>query len=145
MRGGIRARWLTLPCLLGLAAGILLAGCTAPVPDGGQGPGQPTVTTTTPAGLPSYLVHVPGEDHGTVLLIGRSNCPWCLRTKDLLANLSVGYYWVDLNTLDEAETAEVINSLGMCGQLESVPVLVINNQPPCIVGFQEERIREALE
>jgi glutaredoxin len=90
------------------------------------------------------MVHVAGEDHGAVILVGRSTCPWCMKTKDLLANLSVGYYWIDLNTLNEAETAEVMDALGICGPTNSVPILVIHGDR-CIIGFQEEQIREVLK
>jgi glutaredoxin len=88
------------------------------------------------------MVHISGTDRGTVLLIGRSTCPWCLKTKELLANLSVGYYWIDLNTLNEAQTAEVLDAVRVCSQTNSVPLLLVNGR--CIIGYEEEQIREAL-
>ena len=127
-------------CLLVLGAGLaLLAGCTgtAPSPEQGSGP-----AVTTPA-VPSWVVHVPGNDRGSVLLVGRTTCPWCLKTKELLGNLTVDYYWVDLDTLDNAETAEVMKAIRVCGEVSGVPILVIDGEQ-CIVGFQEARIREAL-
>ena len=61
-----------LICALLLAAGLLfLAGCTATAPQGGAAP--------TPAGLQSKMVHVTGNDHGVILLVGRSTCPWCAK------------------------------------------------------------------
>jgi len=127
-----------LVCALLLAAGLFfLAGCTATSPSGGAAP------TPTPAGLQSKMVHITGNDRGVVLLIGRSTCPWCLKTKEFLANLSVDYYWVDLNTLDEAETAQVMSSLKICSDTSAVPILLINGDK-CIVGYQEEQIREAV-
>jgi glutaredoxin len=89
------------------------------------------------------MVYVPGNDHGVVLLVGRSSCPHCQDTKKLLANLSVGYYWVDLDRLDEANTTQVIGAVSFCGQVNAVPILVINNKPPCIIGYQEDAIRRA--
>lgn len=125
-----------LICALFLAAGLLLlAGCTATTPSSGAAP--------TPSGLQSKIVHVTGNDRGTLLLIGRSTCPWCMKEKELFANLSVDYYWVDLNILDGAETAKVIADIKVCGQASSVPILVINGQK-CIIGYQEEQIREVL-
>jgi glutaredoxin len=67
-----------------------------------------------------------------------------MKTKDLLANLSVDYYWIDLNTLDEAETAQVMDAIGLCGETSAVPILVIRGDR-CIVGYQEEQIREVLK
>ena len=103
-------------------------------------PSPPAAAST----VPSYMVYVPGNDHGNVLLVGRSSCPHCQDTKRLLANLSVGYYWVDLDSLDQVNTMEIFSRLKFCGQLDFVPILVINNSPPCIIGFNETRIREAL-
>jgi glutaredoxin len=94
--------------------------------------------------VPSYMAYVPGNDHGAILLVGRSSCPHCQATKNLLATLNIGYYWVDLDSLDQANTTQVMRAIGFCGQVEYVPVLVINNRPPCIIGFNETRIREAL-
>jgi glutaredoxin-like protein NrdH len=122
-----------LICALLLAAGLIfLAGCTATAPSGGAA-----------TGVQSKIVHVTGNDRGTLLLIGRSTCPWCMKEKELFANLSVDYYWVDLNILDEAETAQVIADIKVCGQTSSVPILIINGQK-CIIGYQEEQIREAV-
>jgi glutaredoxin len=125
--------------LLGTAL-LLLAGCTGTAPSPDQG-SQPTVTT--PA-IPSYVVHVPGTDRGSLLLVGRATCPWCMKTKELLGEMAVDFYWVDLDTLDQTETARVMDAVRVCGQVNSVPVLVINGDR-CIVGFNETRIREALQ
>jgi glutaredoxin len=89
------------------------------------------------------MVHVEGRDRGVVLLVGRTTCPWCLKAKELLSNLSVSYYWIDLNTLDEGNTTRVMEAIRVCGQTSSVPILVIDGQR-CIIGFQEDQIREAL-
>jgi glutaredoxin-like protein NrdH len=127
-----------LICALLLAAGLLfLAGCTATSPPGGA------ATVPSPTGLQSKIVHVTGNDRGVILLVGRSTCPWCAKDKELLANLSVDYYWVDLDILDQVETVQVMDSTRICGQTNSVPLLVINGQT-CIIGYQEDRIREAV-
>jgi glutaredoxin len=129
---------LALLALAVLGSALLLAGCTATSPS--PSPGTPAVTT--PA-VPSYMVHVAGENRGVVILVGRTTCPWCLKEKELLANLSVDYYWIDLNTLDQASTTEVMSALRVCGQTSSVPILIIDGAT-CIVGYQEKEIREAL-
>jgi glutaredoxin len=142
-----------LTCALILAAGFLfLAGCIATSPSGGAVPAttpglSPTLATTattpTLTSLQSKIVQVPGNDKGTVILVGRSTCPWCQKTKALLGNMSVGYYWIDLNNLDQAETAQVMSALTICSDTSAVPILVINGQK-CIVGYEEDQIRQAL-
>src|SRR5512136_901609 len=120
--------------LLSLALGALLVlpGCMATTP--------PAPATS----YPSYVMHIPGNNHGTVLLVGRTSCPHCHDARVFLANLSIDYYWIDTDTLDQANITQVLNSLkGVCSQIESVPILVVNNQQ-CIIGFDETRYREAL-
>jgi len=132
-----------LLCAIALAGALILAGCTATAPSPSQATQAPPVAVTTAPALPSYMVHVEGRDRGVILLVGRSTCPWCMKTKELLANLSVGYYWIDLETLNEAETAQVISAISVCGQTNSVPILIVNGNR-CIVGYQEDQIREAV-
>ncbi|HVN66038.1 MAG TPA: glutaredoxin domain-containing protein [Methanomicrobiales archaeon] len=107
------------------------------------GPLSPAPSTTGPS-VPSYVEYVPGADHGVVLLVGRSTCPHCQEDKKLLGEMNVGYYWVDLNTLDQANTTQVLNAISFCGDLSAVPILIINNRPPCIIGYNATRIRGAL-
>jgi glutaredoxin-like protein NrdH len=128
-----------LLALLVLGAALLLAGCTATAPSPAPGTGP---AVTTPA-VPSYMVHVAGKDRGIVLLVGRTTCPWCMKAKEFLGNLGVDYYWIDLNTLDEANTTRVMEAVRVCGEVNSVPILVINGQR-CIIGYQEDQIRGAL-
>jgi len=130
----------TVPaCALLLAAVLLLllAGCTILTSSGGAVPAQ------APSGIQSRIVHVSGEDRGVLILVGRSTCPWCMKDKSLLTNLSVDYFWIDLDSLNETETAVVMDSIRVCGQMNELPVLVINGQR-CIIGYQEAKIREAL-
>jgi glutaredoxin len=131
-----------LLCLVVLAAAglILFAGCTTS-PGGGQG--QPAVTATPV--VPSYVVHVPGgSNRGLVLLVGRSDCPHCRNAKAILANLSVDYYWIDLLTLDQANTSEVLKAVSVCKDTRYVPMLIVNGEK-CVVGDNEQQILEALK
>jgi glutaredoxin/predicted small secreted protein len=128
-----------LACLFLLATGLLLAGCTTT-----PGGGQPVATTTTPS-LPSYVVHVTGGiNRGFVLLVGMSTCPHCQAAKALLANMSIDYYWIDLNTLSGAENTEVLQALRVCKDTQFVPMLIVRGET-CIIGDNETEIREALK
>ena len=128
-------------CLLVIAASalVLFAGCTT---SPGSGQGQPVVTATL--AIPSYVVHVPGgSNRGLVLLVGRSDCPHCQNAKVILANLSVDYYWIDLLTLDQTNTSEVLKAVSVCKDTRYVPMLIVNGEK-CVVGDNEQQIREAL-
>ena len=126
-----KAPALVLLALCALGAVLVLPGCMASAP------------STTPA-LPSYVVHVPGGTvRGLVLLVGRSDCPHCQNAKAILANLSVDYYWIDLKTLDQANTTEVMRAVTACKDTRYVPMLVVNGAK-CVVGDDEQQIREAL-
>ncbi|HTY52195.1 MAG TPA: glutaredoxin domain-containing protein [Methanomicrobiales archaeon] len=127
--------------LVGVAGLALAAGCITPPPGSGQGgPG----VTPTPS-LPQYVVHVPGAvDRGFVLLVGRSTCPHCQATEQLLANMSIDYYWIDLNTLDEANTTDVLKAVSVCSSTQYVPMLIVRGRT-CIIGDNETEIREALK
>ena len=128
-----------LPLLLVIAAAslVLLAGCIT-APPGGQG--QPAVTP----GIPSYVQHMPGAvDRGSVLLVGRSSCPHCQNAKKILANLSVDYYWIDSDTLDQANSTKVLQAVSVCSDTSYVPMLVVRGEK-CVIGDNETEIRSAL-
>jgi len=39
--------------------------------------------------------HVQGKNVGHIMLYALSTCPWCRKTKQLLSDLGVDYYYVD--------------------------------------------------
>jgi glutaredoxin-like protein NrdH len=90
------------------------------------------------------LEHVPGKKVGDIKLYALSTCPWCRKTKKLLDDLGVEYYFedVDLQTAEEKEKARVILKKWNPGF--SFPTLVINDSK-CIIGFKEQEIKDALK
>lgn len=90
------------------------------------------------------IEHVSGKNAGQVMLYALSTCGWCRKTRNLLENLGVeyNYTYVDLLPVDEKEkTMKVVEKWNPAC---SFPTLVINNNK-CIIGFQEDAIREALK
>jgi len=88
--------------------------------------------------------HVEGKNLGYLMLYALSTCPWCKKTKQLLGEMGVEYYYadVDLMTADEKDkTMRIVEKWNPRG---SFPTLVINDNK-CIVGFQEDEIRKALK
>jgi len=88
--------------------------------------------------------HVPGNNMGRTMLYALSTCPWCQKTKKLLNELGVEYYYIDVDYLDGAEKEKVMNDVKKWNPACSFPTLVLNDKK-CIVGFKENEIREALK
>jgi glutaredoxin len=86
---------------------------------------------------------VDGQDRGDVFLYALSTCVWCRRTKALLQELGVAYRYVDVDLVPPEEQEEVMAQVRRWNPHENFPTLVIRNER-VIIGYQPERIREAL-
>ncbi|MFW6122094.1 MAG: glutaredoxin family protein [Petrotogales bacterium] len=89
------------------------------------------------------MEHVEGENKGNVMLYAISTCGWCKKTKKLLRNLGVAYNFVDMDLLDDDEKKEVEKEVKECNPKLTYPTLKVNDD--CILGFKEDKIKEALE
>ena len=89
------------------------------------------------------MKQVTGKKKGDVLLYALSTCGWCRKTKDLLGDLGVEYRYIDVDLLDSEAKSEAIKEITDWNPRCSFPTLVINNDR-CIVGYQADKIREAL-
>jgi glutaredoxin-like protein NrdH len=90
------------------------------------------------------MEHVAGRNSGDIKVFALSTCPWCRKTKQLLNDLGVEYYFVDVDLLTGQDRENTISAIRKWNQSISFPTLVINNSK-CIVGFKENEIREALK
>jgi len=90
------------------------------------------------------LEHIPGKNAGKIVLYALSTCPWCNKTKKLLNDLGVDYYYTNVDLLGEVEKAQVMDTVEKWNPSCSFPTTVINDNK-CIVGFKEDEIREALK
>jgi glutaredoxin len=88
------------------------------------------------------IEHVKGKNAGSIMLYALSTCGWCRKTKALLTQLGVDYSYTDVDLLEGAEKENVMNIVRKWNPSCSFPTLVINNK--CIVGFQEDAIRGAV-
>ena len=88
--------------------------------------------------------HVDGEDRGKVILYALSTCGWCRKTKNLLNELGVEYYYIDVDLLQGKNKENARKKVMEWNPQCSFPTLVINDEN-CIIGFDEEKIRGALE
>lgn len=87
---------------------------------------------------------IDGKDRGKVTMYALSTCVWCKKTKKLLQEMGVNYSYIDMDQLDEDVKDKYIKELKNWNPSCSYPTLVINDKD-CIVGFEEEKIREALK
>ena len=89
------------------------------------------------------MKHVDGEKRSDLVLYALSTCVWCKKTKAFLGDLRVGYDYVNVDELAGQEREQVIAELQRWNPKCSFPSLVINSDT-CVVGYDEEKIREAL-
>ncbi len=90
------------------------------------------------------MTHVKGKDKGKIRLFALSTCGWCRKTKNLLGEMGVDYSFVDVDLLEEEEKQKAMEEIGRWNPRSSFPTLIINDEK-CIVGFDESKIREALQ
>ena len=88
--------------------------------------------------------HVDGKDKGLIQLYALSTCVWCRKTKKLLDSLKVAYDFVYTDLLDSEKRDEVLDEIEKWNPRVSFPTVVIKNKK-AIVGFKEDKIREALD
>jgi glutaredoxin-like protein NrdH len=87
--------------------------------------------------------HVEGKNKGHVVLYALSTCAWCKKTKKLLNNMGVEYYYVDTDLLKGEELDKTVKKIKEWNPRCSFPTMVINDDT-CIVGYDEARIKEVL-
>ena len=88
---------------------------------------------------------VPGskKDH-KVMIFTLTTCGWCKKTKKLFKDLDVEYEYVDIDTLKGEEREKVRAELRKHNPRMSAPTVVIDDGKNVIVGFDEQKVREAL-
>ena len=84
--------------------------------------------------------HVSGNSKGRIILYALSTCVWCRKTKQLLDQLGVEYNYVALDLLEGEEKTKATEEVKNLNPRCSFPTLAIGGK--CIVGFNEQRIRE---
>lgn len=90
-------------------------------------------------------VRVPGRNaKHRVLMYALSTCAWCKRAKKFLIDNSIEYEYVDVDVCSREERERIKRDILSRGGRLSYPTIVIDNRI-LITGFQEDKIREALE
>ena len=87
--------------------------------------------------------HVKGKDKGKLMLYALSTCGWCHKTKELLKDLGVEYYYIFVDQLEDSDKEKQMREVSKYNPHRSFPTHIINNDK-CIVGFKEDEIKEVL-
>ncbi len=90
------------------------------------------------------MEHVEGKKTSRIVVYALSTCPWCQKTKKLLNDLGVEYYFTDVDLANPQEKEKLLDTVRKWNPACSFPTLVVNDQK-CIVGFKEQEIREAVK
>lgn len=89
------------------------------------------------------LIHIEGKNKGKIILYGLSTCIWCKKTKQLLDEIGVDYYYVFVDQLGDEERKKIIDEIKKWNPQCSFPTTVINDNK-CITGFKEDKLVEEL-
>jgi len=89
--------------------------------------------------IKDYAKNVSGKKKDDILLFALSTCAWCIKTKKLLNKLGIEYSYIDVDSLKD--DVEVVKELKHWNPRQSFPTIVINNKK-CIIGYQEDKIKE---
>ncbi len=86
------------------------------------------------------MKHIPGKNRGHIMLYALSTCGWCKKTKRLLNELGVEYYYLDVDLLGKKEKDEAMKTVKRHNPQRSFPTTIIDDKK-CIVGFDEDEIK----
>ena len=89
----------------------------------------------------SKMKHVEGTDKGRVVLYALSTCQWCRKVKELLKELNIDFYYIDVDLAGENYRKEIIEEIKRYNPACSFPTLILDDNVS-IIGFDEEKIRE---
>lgn len=89
------------------------------------------------------IEHVDGENKGKIMLYALSTCGWCRKTKEFLTKLGVSFDYIFVDYLEGDDRDSTMDEVEKWNPRRSFPTIVINDKD-CIVGYKEDKIKEAL-
>jgi glutaredoxin-like protein NrdH len=89
------------------------------------------------------FTHVEGKSKGRIELFALSTCVWCKKTRKLLDDIGVDYYYVYVDLLEQDENLRVKDEMKKWNPLCSFPTLIFGGDT-CVVGFDEEKIMKVV-
>lgn len=89
------------------------------------------------------IKYIKGKNKGHIMLYALSTCVWCKKTRRLLNNLGVDYYYIDVDLLESEEKEKIRQDVKRWNPKCSFPTMVVNNEK-CIVGYKEQETKETI-
>lgn len=88
--------------------------------------------------------HMKGKKKGEVLVYALSTCIWCKKTRKLLDELGVDYQVVEVDLIDDMKDKDnVHDQIKKWNPEVSFPTMVIDDSE-CILGYDEDKIKQRL-
>ncbi len=87
------------------------------------------------------LNHIKGIKKKKIVLYALSTCQWCRKTKDLLGDLGLDYFFIDVDLADMKDKKEIVEEIKKYNSSVSFPTMVIDDEDS-IIGFDEDKIKE---
>lgn len=87
------------------------------------------------------MTHVEGENKGRVIAYTLSTCVWCKKTKKLLNELGVEYYYVDVDLLDGDLKQQAKKEVKRLNPRGSYPTIVVDSEK-VITGHDAVEIKK---
>jgi len=88
--------------------------------------------------------HVPGKKGPYIMLYALSTCPWCQKTKRLLDEMGIEYYYEDVDLLSGDARRDVMADVERWNPNRSFPTMIVDDSR-AIIGFQENELRNLLK
>ncbi len=86
-----------------------------------------------------------GKKKGNITLYALSTCIWCKKTRRLLDELGADYKVIEVDLIESSEEKESVREQVRKWNREiTYPTMVINGEE-CILGFDEDKIREKVK
>jgi len=96
-------------------------------------------------GIRMQVIRVQGKkNRHRVFMYTISTCAWCKRAKKLLKDNNIEYEYIDIDLCNREDREKIREDILNRGGRLSYPTIIIDNRI-LITGFQEDKIREALE
>ncbi|MFH0816468.1 MAG: glutaredoxin family protein [Methanobacteriota archaeon] len=92
------------------------------------------------------IKHVPGKKKNCkVMIYALSTCGWCKKTKQMLKDGEVEYFYIDVDLVTGTEDKrKVVEEMKKWNPFKSFPTIVIDDKE-CIMGFDEEKLRKVID
>lgn len=87
--------------------------------------------------------HKPGKKKDKkVMLYALSTCMWCKKTKKLLDDHDVDYNYIFVDLIEGEERDAILKEVEKHNPAVSFPTILVDGA--CIIGFDENKIKDAL-